>query len=717
MKDMQSAITALDQRATATITYGVPVSADYAKGTVTVVDYLKAIQQKAVGSITYGTPTAAVKATGSITYGNPVEGVKASQTITYGTPSEGAFSSGSITYGAPEAGDTVVVAGHVFTKVAASPAANQFSSIAELTALIQALSEVNATDNGSTIMIVAATIGTGGDAITLSVDGDNTGTLAVSGATLTGGAHADTVTVDGTTFTCVAATPAANEFSSIANLTALIQALPNVNATDNGTVITVVAAAYGTAGNSIALSVGGENTGDLAVTGGTLTGGVECDTVVVNGNTFKCVTSGAGAGEFTNIAELEALVEAVTGLNSSQDGTTVAIEAAAWGTAANAYTLALGGSNAGTMAVSGATLTGGVNGDTVIVNGNTFTCVTSGAGAGEFTSIAELEALVEAVTGVDSSQNGTVVAITAADYGVAGNAITLALGTNAGTMAISGATLTGGQTNLTVTVNGTALVQGTAFTAETSNAVTATNIAAAIDALENIGAAAEGAVVTIIADARGVAGNAYTTVTSNAAAATVSGATFTGGRAGDTVVIAGTTCTCVASGAGANQFVNIAGLKTLADAITGLDATNTSTVVTIVVAAAGAAGNATTLALGEDNAGTMAISGATFTGGSDYGYSETFSMDGHSTCDIFLSVTTLSGTPTLNVTPEISIDKSTWYAAKDTAGNAIAFAQLVAAGSEFKRLPITGNYVRCKIDLGGTNPIATGTITFVASGN
>jgi hypothetical protein len=89
------------------------------------------------------------------------------------------------------------------------------------------------------------------------------------------------------------------------------------------------------------------------------------DTVIVNGTTFTYVAAAPAANEFTNIAELEALVEAVAGLNSTENGTTVSITSTLVGVLGNAQTLALGGGNTGTMAISGATLTGGV--DPVVV--------------------------------------------------------------------------------------------------------------------------------------------------------------------------------------------------------------------------------------------------------------------------------------------------------------------------------------------------------------
>ena len=84
------------------------------------------------------------------------------------------------------------------------------------------------------------------------------------------------------------------------------------------------------------------------------------DTVIVDGNTFTKVAAAPGAGQFSNITELEALVEAVSGITSSVSGQRILVAATAPGTAGNSKTLALGGGNTGTMSISGATLTGGV---------------------------------------------------------------------------------------------------------------------------------------------------------------------------------------------------------------------------------------------------------------------------------------------------------------------------------------------------------------------
>ena len=103
------------------------------------------------------------------------------------------------------------------------------------------------------------------------------------------------------------------------------------------------------------------NGNGVAASGSILYGVPEdSDTVIVNGTTLTKVASGPVGNEFTTIAELEALIEAIININASQDGTIVSISASAIGTEGNAYTLALG-TNTGTMTISGGTLTGGIN--------------------------------------------------------------------------------------------------------------------------------------------------------------------------------------------------------------------------------------------------------------------------------------------------------------------------------------------------------------------
>lgn len=106
--------------------------------------------------------------------------------------SSGTRAVGTITYGAPTNDDTVTVNGTTFTKKASGNGTTQFSTIAELTALINALSGVHATDNGTIITITADDVGEAGNAYTLAIGGSNAGTLAISGATFTGGTSGNT---------------------------------------------------------------------------------------------------------------------------------------------------------------------------------------------------------------------------------------------------------------------------------------------------------------------------------------------------------------------------------------------------------------------------------------------------------------------------------------------------------------------------------------------
>lgn len=172
-------------------------------------------------------------------------------------------------------------------------------------------------------------------------------------------------------------------------------------------------------------------------------------------------------------------------------------------------------------------------GKTVTING---TVLTEGAdwtaAVDNATTAASLELAIEAVANINSSAVGGVITVEAAAVGAAGNAYTLATNAAVGGLTVSGATLTGGQDAGTFTVGSDTITEGSDFNAATSNNQTATNIAAAIEALTGVGATAVGAVVTITADASGTAGNAKALLTNGSASAvTLSGATLLGGVA------------------------------------------------------------------------------------------------------------------------------------------------------------------------------------------
>lgn len=229
----------------------------------------------------YAPPTAArVHAIVSSSAEDGDDANAATGTITIASYAEcnAAAATGSITYGAPDNGDTVVVDGNTFTKVAAAPAAGEFTTIAELTALVNALATVNATDDGTTISIVADTAGTAGNSITLSVGGGNTGTLAVSGATLTGGEAVVTVTVNGVAFVAgTDFTAATSNTATATSLRAAINASEDVllagivTAGGSGADVTITADTAGAAGNDITLAT--SETDAVTVSGANLTGG------------------------------------------------------------------------------------------------------------------------------------------------------------------------------------------------------------------------------------------------------------------------------------------------------------------------------------------------------------------------------------------------------------------------------------------------------------
>jgi hypothetical protein len=85
-----------------------------------------------------------------------------------------------------------------------------------------------------------------------------------------------------------------------------------------------------------------------------------------------------------------------------------------------------------------------VNGDTITVNGTVLTKAAS-LGATSFSTIAQLNTLIDAISGVTSSINGDYIEVTAETPGVAGNIIGLVLGgLNTGNLLVSAPTLLNG---------------------------------------------------------------------------------------------------------------------------------------------------------------------------------------------------------------------------------------------------------------------------------
>jgi len=419
-----------------------------------------------------------------------------------------------------------------------------------------------------------------------------------------------------------------------------------------------------------------------------------------------------------------------TVIATTNTDTTQVVQARTPGTAGNAIVT---DDDSALLSWGGATLAGGVAGETVTIDGRVYTFIdalteTSGAAAivdqvlhGGTTAIAldNLKLALNAGAGAgtnystgttahattNATTNTDTTQVIAADTsGAAGNSIAVSEALANGSW--GAATLAGGYDNLTVTVNGTALVQGSDWNAGASNNAAATALASAINALANIGASANSAVVTITADEANTTANGYALVTSSAPAATVSGATLSGGVNPDTVTVNSQTYKCVSPATDPDEFANIAGLTALIEADADLTATSDGTTITIKASATGVAGNSIDLAVGGSNAGTLAVSGATLSGGTDGDYSSVIDLGGDYTgLDVVVTITALSGTaPTLTVTPYVSLDGTNWVARTATAA-------LNATGSTELSVTNPLRYLKFLYDIGGTeNPTATGVI-------
>ena len=295
----------------------------------------------------------------------------------------------------------------------------------------------------------------------------------------------DTVNVNGLVYTGVAGAKANDtEFSIDTSDTACatdladsidddtrVGLVSDLTATNSSGVVTIVSTALGVGGNAVALS--SSDGGTLAVSAANLTGGVDADTVTVNGLVYTAV-AGARANdtEFStdtsNNATATDLAAAITAdVRSGTSGDVTASETSAVvtcttdvaGTAGDAITIV--SSDGGTLAVTGSgNFTSGVDADTFTVNGLVYTAV-AGARANdtEFSTdtsdtacALDLAAAITAdvrtgtdVASVDQTATSNVglVTITADTLGQIGNSIGLS-STDGSTLAVSGANMTGG---------------------------------------------------------------------------------------------------------------------------------------------------------------------------------------------------------------------------------------------------------------------------------
>lgn len=314
----------------------------------------------------------------------------------------------------------------------------------------------------------------------------------------------------------------------------------------------------------------------------------------------------------TNLAAVLDLDADFTAAAGATD--TVTITAAVAGVSGNSIGIATNAVSGVTL--SGANLTGGRENGSIDVGGDTyyqgsdFTAETSND-----VTAANLAAAIDAGAEVSAAAVGAVITITAVTAGAGGNGIGMTIG-GVG-LSISGANLTGGRDYATVTVGATTLTAGTDFTAETSNNQTATNLAAAIDALAAVTCVADTSSAEITAAATGEAGNAIgISFTGSGIAILNDETTLTGGVDGTTVTVGAETLTFGLGGLakGGSITLTAENLKAAIHALADVNATRSGEVVTITAATAGEAGNA--IALATDSAG-IELSGATLEGGAD----------------------------------------------------------------------------------------------------
>lgn len=148
-------------------------------------------------------------------------------------------------------------------------------------------------------------------------------------------------------------------------------------------------------------------------------------------------------------------------------------------------------------------------------------------------------------------------------------------------------------------------------------------------------------------------------------------------------------------------------IATAVSLISGFTASADGATVTIYWETPGTAGNAKTLASSDET--NLTISGATLSGGVAATYTDSFDTSDAEEVEEQLIVTTLSGTPTLDVTPQVSLDGGdTW------SDDATPFTQATGATSQIMTETLTGVKRRYKLVLGGTNPVFTGKIIAVA---
>ncbi len=240
------------------------------------------------------------------------------------------------------------------------------TTAADLETAIEAVANISSSAAANAITVAAAATGTAGNAYTLATsDAVN---LTISGALLTGGRAATIVTVNGTPLTAnVDWTAETDNDTTAANLEVAIEAVTDISSSATNAVITVSAAATGTAGNAYTLAT--SNIEAVTVSGALLTGGRAATTVTVAGTALVAnVNWTAETSNNVTADNLSAAIDAISEVTAANPAAAViTVIAAAPGTAGNAYGLVT--SNTEAVTVGAATLASGTDLYAVTVSG------------------------------------------------------------------------------------------------------------------------------------------------------------------------------------------------------------------------------------------------------------------------------------------------------------------------------------------------------------
>ena len=687
-------------------------------------DLVDSINSRGAGDTGTVTATNAGGSTAVVTLTTDVEGT-AGDAITLVSSDGGTLAvtgGGNLASGVDA--DLCTINGLIFTAVAGAKSDNtEFSidgnDVADAADLVDSINSrgagtlgtVTAANGGTAVVTCTSDVdGVAGDATTLtSSDG---GTLAVSGAVFSGGVDAHTVTVNNITYSAVSGAKATNSEFDVSGTdvqagTDLVDSVSNnvevgtsgdISATNVGgtsAVVTFETDVAGVGGDVITLV--SSNGGTLAVTGGgNLSGGVSAHITTINGEIYSAVSgaksdntefdvSGTDEQAATDLSDsISNIVTGTSGTVSAVSGGTdvVTMTTSVTGTDGNAITLT--SSNA-SLTVSGAVFSGGILADSVTINGLEFEPVAGVKSDNTEFSIDNSDSVdaTDLVDSINSRGAGTlgtvtatnvggtsaVVTLTSSEIGAAGNSVTL-VSADGSTMAVSGAgTFTNGITLDSVTVNNLQYdaIEGvkannTQFSVSGNDIVDATDLVSSVNAdirsgvlgtvtASNVGGTS--AVVTFTSSETGTDGDPTTLTSSDGATLAVSGATFSGGVDEYSVTVNGLKYTAVdgvksdyteysADGTDTISAVSLAhsvNNDTRSGSSGNISADNVAGVVTFVTDVAGTSGDAITLA-SSDTGGTLAISGATFSGGVA---ADTITING-------FVYTAISGTPAAFIT-------------------------------------------------------------------